>query len=148
MLSPFKYVANFLTILACSVLNKLTQLKKVMRNSISNSLRLEIVDVYYHSSISKLDICKKYGISRTTLFRILRTFGPVNINRSMNKKTLPSSALSLSEMEEELLRLRLRVKELEGELYDAQMARDAYDCMIDLAEKRYHIRVRKNSDAK
>ena len=132
----------------CSVLNKLTQLKKVMRNSISNSLRLEIVDVYYHSSISKLDICKKYGISRTTLFRILRTFGPVNINRSMNKKTLPSSALSLSEMEEELLRLRLRVKELEGELYDAQMARDAYDCMIDLAEKRYHIRVRKNSDAK
>ena len=119
-----------------------------MRNSISNSLRLEIVDVYYHSSISKLDICKKYGISRTTLFRILRTFGPVNINRSMNKKTLPSSALSLSEMEEELLRLRLRVKELEGELYDAQMARDAYDRMIDLAEKRYHIRVRKNSDAK
>ena len=117
-----------------------------MRNSISNSLRMEIVDVYYHSSISKSDICKKYGISRTTLFRILRTFGPVNINQSMNKDTLSSSCLN--DIEEELLRLRLRIKELEGELYDAQMARDAYDCMIDLAEQRYHIRVRKNSDAK
>jgi len=40
------------------------------------------------------------------------------------------------------------LQELESQLYHAEMARDAYDYMIDLAEQRYHIRVRKNSDAK
>lgn len=30
----------------------------------------------------------------------------------------------------------------------SNMARDAYDCMIDLAEKTYNIPVRKNSGAK
>jgi hypothetical protein len=54
----------------------------------------------------------------------------------------------LNDTEEELLRLRLRIKELESQLYHAEMARDAYDDMIELAEQRYHIRVRKNSDTK
>jgi hypothetical protein len=34
------------------------------------------------------------------------------------------------------------------ELKQSNMARDAYDCMIDLAEKTYNIPVRKNSGAK
>lgn len=55
---------------------------------------------------------------------------------------LPTSS-SLNDTEEELLRLRLRIKELESQLYHAEMARDAYDYMIELAEQRYHIRVRK-----
>ncbi|MBQ4083406.1 MAG: helix-turn-helix domain-containing protein, partial [Bacteroidaceae bacterium] len=45
-----------------------------MSRTISTSLRLEIVGVYYHSNIKKTDICKKYGISLATLYRILRTF--------------------------------------------------------------------------
>jgi hypothetical protein len=35
-----------------------------------------------------------------------------------------------------------------GELKQSNMARDAYDYMIDLAEKTYNIPVRKNSGAK
>ena len=120
-----------------------------MRQTISTSLRLEIVDVYYHSNMKKSDICKKYGICRTSLYKIVRTFAPVkSIKQSMSEETISSSNSPLNDTEEELLRLRLRIKELESQLYHAEMARDAYDYMIDLAEQRYHIRVRKNSDAK
>ena len=55
---------------------------------------------------------------------------------------------SLSDSESELLDLRLRIKELEHKLRQAEMARDAYNLMIELAEERYHIRVRKNFVAK
>ena len=120
-----------------------------MSRTISTSLRLEIVDVYYHSNMKKSDICKKYGISLATLYRILRTFAPIkSIKQSMSEESPRSASPSLNGTEEELLRLRLRIKELESQLYHAEMARDAYDYMIDLAEQRYHIRVRKNSDAK
>ena len=120
-----------------------------MSRTISTSLRLEIVDVYYHSNMKKTDICKKYGISKCTLYRIISTFAPVkSIKQSMSEEINSSSSSSLNGTEDELLRLRLRIKELESQLYHAEMARDAYDYKIDLAEQRYHIRVRKNSDAK
>lgn len=49
---------------------------------------------------------------------------------------------------EEFTCLKLRIKELESALKQAQMARNAYDCMIDLTEEKYQIAVRKNSDAR
>ena len=120
-----------------------------MSRTISTSLRLEIVDVYYHSNMKKTDICKEYGISKTTLYQIVNTFAPINvIKQSMPEETFKPTDSPLNDSQEELLRLRLRIKELESQLYHAEMARDAYDYMIDLAEQRYHIRVRKNSDAK
>ena len=120
-----------------------------MSRTISTSLRLEIVDVYYHSNMKKTDICKKYGISKTTLYQIVNTFAPINvIKQSMPEETFKPTDSPLNDSQEELLRLRLRIKELESQLNHAEMARDAYDYMIDLAEQRYHIRVRKNSDAK
>lgn len=120
-----------------------------MSRPISTSLRLEIVDVYYHSNMKKSDICKKYGISKTSLYYILRNFAPLkSIKQSMSEESNRVNIRSLNDTEDELLRLRLRIKELESQLYHAEMARDAYDYMIDLAEQRYHIRVRKNSDAK
>lgn len=120
-----------------------------MPTPISNSLRLEIVEVYYHSKMKKMDICKKYGISKTALYNILRTFAPIkSVKQSMSEESSSHSSSPLTDTESELLRLRLRIKELEGQLHQAEMARDAYDYMISLAEQRYHIRVRKNSDAK
>jgi hypothetical protein len=41
-----------------------------------------------------------------------------------------------------------RIRELEIELRKTEMARDAYDEMIRLAEQYYNIPIRKKSDAK
>ena len=59
-----------------------------MSRTISTSLRLEIVDVYYHSNMKKTDICKKYGISKCTLYSIINTFAPVkSIKQSMSEES-------------------------------------------------------------
>ena len=52
------------------------------------------------------------------------------------------------ELHDRIRELEQKIKVLEVELKSSNMARDAYDCMIDLAEKTYNIPVRKNSDAK
>ena len=50
-------------------------------------------------------------------------------------KRNPSNELeALGWLEAEETSLKLRIKQLEAELKDARMARDAYDCMIDLTE--------------
>lgn len=61
----------------------------------------------------------------------------------MNERDVPEESL-LKENEA----LRLRIKSLEHELKESNMARDVYDRMIDLAEEKFAIPVRKNSAAK
>lgn len=117
-----------------------------MSSTISDSLRLEIMKASCSGLLKRVEICKEYGISRTTLYRILSSFAPEN-NLSL-KMSSSLETPSLSDSESELLDLRLRIKELEHKLRQAEMARDAYNLMIELAEERYHIRVRKNFVAK
>ncbi|MBR5530457.1 MAG: helix-turn-helix domain-containing protein, partial [Bacteroidaceae bacterium] len=82
-----------------------------MSRLISNSLRLEIVRACYYDHLKKTEICKKYGVSNATLYRILNTFASENgLNLSMST---PLKNPSLSDSESEILRLRLRIKELE-----------------------------------
>ena len=62
----------------------------------------------------------------------------------MNKKLNQTE----QELHDRIYELEKKIKSLETELKRSNMARDAYDCMIDLAEKKYNIPVRKNSGAK
>ena len=50
--------------------------------------------------------------------------------------------------DDEIVRLRQELKAKEQELKLATMARDAYERMIVIAEEKYAIPIRKNSDAK
>ena len=52
------------------------------------------------------------------------------------------------ELHDQIYELEKKIKSMEEELKRSNMARDAYDCMIYLAEKTYNIPVRKYSDAK
>ncbi|MGM9772939.1 MAG: hypothetical protein ACI3YU_09870 [Segatella copri] len=61
--------------------------------------------------------------------------------------TLPTETKPEDPAEEiRLLKLALKKKELE--LKQATMARDAYEKMIEIAETKYAIPIRKNSGAK
>lgn len=44
--------------------------------------------------------------------------------------------------------LKWKVRQLEYELKNSNMARDVYNCLIELTEEKYAIKIRKNSDAK
>lgn len=122
-----------------------------MRNNkkIDDQIRLEILNSYLHGSKGKYTLEKENGISRGSIRNWLRIFGledkPFPLN--MKDKVVSTGTEDVSS-EEDITSLKVRIKELESELKRAEMARDVYNCMIDLAEEKYHIKVRKNSDVK
>lgn len=119
----------------------------LQKKHFSDSYRLEILNDYLFSSSSKYSIEKKYSLSRGSIYRWLRIFALPDRNHPIEMANQEQEHNQVPCVEE-LTCLKLRIKELESALKQARMARDAYDCMIDLAEEKYHIQVRKNSDAK
>lgn len=106
---------------------------------------LSYLEEYLSSSFNQSQFEREKGLKRTTIQRWLRIFG-------LEDKPSPVMSKKLSQTEQELhdriYELEKKIKSLEVELKRSNMARDAYDCMIDLAEKTYNIPIRKNSDAK
>ena len=131
----------------CSVLNKLTQYLFSMHKikGMTDSDRLLILEEYLSSSKSRYQIEKEKSLSRGSIRRWLCIFDLSDKSKSekMNERNVPEESL-VKENEA----LRLRIKSLERELKESNMARDVYDRMIDLAEERFSIPVRKNSVAK
>ena len=112
--------------------------------------RLALLDEFLSSGKSKKRFEKEKGLSNCSISRWLRIFAVEN-------KPVLSSQAAVTDMKkdpdkEELLqeidRLKqeLRLKSLD--LKRIEMARDAYERMIVLAEERYGIPIRKKSDAK
>ncbi len=112
--------------------------------------RLALLNEYLSSGKSKCSFQKEKGLSHNTISNWLRIF-------AVEDKPLLSSQVAVTDMKkdsdkEELLqeidRLKqeLRLKSLD--LKRTEMARDAYERMIVLAEERYGIPIRKKSGAK
>ena len=112
--------------------------------------RLAIIDDYLSSGKSISRFSKEKGLAKGNISNWLRIF-------AVEGKPVLSSQAAVTDMKkdpdkEELLqeidRLKqeLRLKSLD--LKRTEMARDAYERMIVLAEERYGIPIRKKSDAK
>ena len=93
---------------------------------------------------------KEKGLRHSSISRWLRIF-------AVEDTHVPSSQVSVMDMKQDpekedllqeiaLLRQELRSKSLD--LKRTEMARDAYERMIVLAEERYGLPIRKKSDAK
>ena len=111
----------------------------------TDELRLSYLEEYLNSSLNCNQFEKEKGLTRTSIRRWLRIFG-------IDDKPSPIMSNKLNQTEQELhdkiQELEKQLKSLKIELKQSNMARDAYNCMIDLAEETYNIKVRKNSDAK
>lgn len=107
--------------------------------------RLSILEEYLCSEKSRYQIEKEKGLSCGTIQRWLRIFELSDKSKKDKMKATPQTNVSLTKENEAL---KLKIKQLEHALKEANMARDAYNCMIDLAESKYAIVVRKNSVAK
>lgn len=110
--------------------------------------KLSLLKKYLESSMSKSLFAREHGISSASLNNWLRQYDFPDVKRTeelMREANIPSE---LEALREELIRLRKEKKLLEKELYGAELKSKAYSMLIDLAEKRYHIPIRKNSAAK
>ena len=110
---------------------------------------LEILREYLTTDYSKGGIQRKYSLDRNWVSRNLIKFAVADKKGGLPMKKLPGN-VSLEKNyrdsdREDLLR---RIRELEIELRMTEMARDAYDEMIRLAEQYYNIPIRKKSGAK
>lgn len=115
----------------------------------SNEESLAILREYLTSDMSKGAICRKYGLNRNWVYTNLIKFAVSDKKDGTAMKKL-SGNVSPEETyrDDERDTLLKRIHELEIELRRTEMARDAYDEMIRLAEQYYNIPIRKKSGAK
>lgn len=113
--------------------------------------RLGYIQLYLASNQTKQEFEKENGLGRDSISKWLRTFAiedkTTSVTLSPSMSTLPTN-IEQESPEEELRRLKLELKTKELKLKRVTMARDAYEKMIEIAEQKYAIPIRKNSDAK
>ena len=112
--------------------------------------RLALLNEYLSSGMSKYRFVKEKGLSKSSFSKWLRTFvvgnEPALLSQAAvtDMKKDPDKEELLQEIDH--LKQELRLKSLD--LKRTEMARDAYERMIVLAEERYGIPIRKKSGAK
>lgn len=120
-------------------------------SGMNDERRLGYIQLYLASNQTKSEFEKENGLGRDSISKWLRTFAiedkTTSVTLSPSMSTLPTN-IEQESPEEELRRLKLELKTKELELKRVTMARDAYEKMIEIAEQKYAIPIRKNSDAK
>ena len=110
---------------------------------------LEILREYLTTYQSKRSICRKYGLDPNWVSRNLIKFAVADKKDGIAMKKLPCNvSVEKTYRDDDRDALLKRIRELEIELRRTEMARDAYDEMIRLAEQYYNIPIRKKSGAK
>lgn len=110
---------------------------------------LEILREYLTTYQSKRSICRKYGLDPNWVSRNLIKFAVADKKDGIAMKKLPGNvSVEKTYRDDDRDALLKRIRELEIELRRTEMARDAYDEMIRLAERYYNIPIRKKSGAK
>ena len=123
-----------------------------MRNNrgMTDEKRMVLLKEYLSSGMSKRRFEKEKGLSDGCILNWIRTF-------AVEDKPVLSSQVAVTDMKkdpdkEELLqeidRLKQELRLKSIDLKRTEMARDAYERMIVLAEERYGIPIRKKSGAK
>ena len=121
------------------------------RSLLSNEEKLSLLKEYLSVGISKMSYEKEKGLTHGTISNWLRTFA-LEDNAVV---IMPQSAVTDMKKDpdkEELLReiaqLKQELRSKSIDLKRTEMARDAYERMIVLAEERYGLPIRKKSGAK
>ena len=113
--------------------------------------RLALVEEYLSSGKSRYAFEKEKGLSHKCISNWIRTFA-VEDNAVV---IMPQTAVTdmkkdpdKEELLQEIARLKQELRSKSVDLKRTEMARDAYERMIVLAEERYGIPIRKKSGAK
>ena len=98
----------------------------------------DIVEMY-ESGMSMRAIGRATGLSKSTICHKIANFVPKKENIVMQEPV---------EQPKNLLEAQKKIKELEDRLQRAELARDAYNEMINVAEAKFNIPIRKKAGAK
>ena len=104
----------------------------------------EVISIYRETGYGRKRIAKMVPVGEKTIARWIANF--VAENGTVTPQTVMQSNQETNK--EELDALKKKVAELEGQLKYQEMRADAYDTMIDIAEKKFNIPIRKKAGAK
>ena len=109
----------------------------------------EVIRLHYEEGYGEDRISQLLPIGHTTASRWIAIFakekGKISGAHDMRK---PQETASSSQEKDEIAKLQARVKELEAQLLHAEIKAEAYDEMINVAEAKFRIPIRKKAGAK
>ena len=112
----------------------------------SLTLKLQLVSEIESGELSTKAAQRKYGIqSRSTVVLWLRKYGNFDWENQTPSNMPKSPEQKVMELEQKVKLLEKQKKLLEKQVDQADKKAIIFDMMIDLAEKEYHIPIRKNS---
>lgn len=112
----------------------------------SMSLKLQIVNEIEQGQLSTKEAQRKYGIQgRSTVIQWLQKFGNFDWENQTPSNMAKTPEQKIMELEAQVKLLEKQKALLERQAYVADKKAILFDMMIDLAEKEYHIDIRKNS---
>lgn len=108
----------------------------------SESFKMTVVAEVISGQISENAAQKKYGIGgHCTISKWIRKYGTNKEIKNITKVRMPNDKLKIKE-------LKTRIHQLEHIVSDLQLEKRALDKIIELAEREYKIRIKKNSGLK
>lgn len=115
-------------------------------NLFTDEEKLKIIHEYYSTEISHKELLIKYGIgSFATLYKWIRKFDITKPNEKNPKQLIMSEDQNNSKQK---LELESKIKKLESQLAYEQLRSEALNTMIDIAEDKFKISIRKKSGTK
>jgi transposase len=123
-----------------------TRYVKRTQKDYSMSFKLQVVQEIEQGGLSTYAACRKYGIqSRSTIVQWLRKFGNFDWENQTPSNMAKTPEQKIMELEAQVKLLEKQKTFLERQAFVADKKAILFDMMIDLAEKEYHIDIRKNS---
>ena len=124
------------------------------RHCYSEEFKRLVIEEYLRSGNSKVSLLKKYDIKmKSGIQKWIRQLGYSDIHQKagyLEKPIIPPVAAKRIQKEASSSApgLESRIKELERLLEDEQLRSEAYQRIIDIAEKEFHIPIRKKLNTK
>lgn len=111
--------------------------------------------LYFEEGMQGNHICKVLPISRTILYKWIAIFVEENpqvasMKRVKEAKKAPNPSWEVQEEElpKTIVELQAELKELRAQLNKAEIKAEAYDELINVAEAKFNIQIRKKAGAK
>lgn len=113
-----------------------------------------VIDLRYNQNMTVRGIAKILPLSKTTVMRWIANFAEDNPQvaapyRMKKKKTQPTPSMPAEQIPaSDVQALQEELKRLRAELLNAEIKAEAYDELINVAEAKFGIQIRKKVGAK
>jgi transposase len=127
-------------------LEKENQYVKRTQKDYSQTFKLQVVSQIERGELSIYQAQKMYGIQgRSTVTEWLRKYGSFDWENQTPSNMPKSPEQKIMELEAKVKLLEKQKNHLEAQVKVSDSKAIIFDMMIELAEKEYHIEIRKNS---